>query len=255
MPLVPISRPSCVSALSPSPRRPRTSWPCMPTATSAARILQRRSGPTFKLQLTYVAIDENLNGQAGRSAHPGRRYRGALATASAARARRTLRSPASRRRAATTSPSSSAPRSRRSRALDIKPMYSYVFVNGQTSGSARTGKGGVVTTTSISGATGAQTNSPFRAGRRRRRHRRCRWLGHGRARESSNRRCGRPLSHGAVAVRSEFLYQFGSRQAWLLGGGEAPYGISGTKKTADISAWLVDSARCFQFGPCSSRAW
>src|SRR5205823_14645523 len=45
--------------------------------------------------------------------------------------------------------------------LDIKPMYSYFEAVGQTSGAARQGRGGVVTASSISRASGGQVNSPF----------------------------------------------------------------------------------------------
>ena len=204
--------------------------------------------PTFKLQLTYVAIDENLTGKpdvppilVAGTAGPGNSQR----CTSSANAQVSCQ-PQTRgdNFAIIVSPEITP-----FKGLDIKPMYSYVFVNGQTSGSARTGKGGVVTTTSISAATGAQTNSPFApAG------------GGGGIAGADGSGTGVHENRHTVGVDARyrmgpwqfdptFLYQFGSRQAWLLGGGEAPYGISGTKKTADISAWLVDVRGGFQFGP------
>src|SRR5256886_1308993 len=116
--------------------------------------------PEFKLQVTYAAIDENLT---GKPDFPPFLIAGSAGLGNSQRC--------------TTSgnvQTSCQPQTRGDnfaiiispeitpfKGLDVKPMYSYVFINGQTSGSVRTGKGGVVTTTSISGATGAQTNSPF----------------------------------------------------------------------------------------------
>src|SRR2546426_5829871 len=45
--------------------------------------------------------------------------------------------------------------------LDVKPMYSYIFISGQTSGATRQGRGGLAAASSISSVTGGQTNSAF----------------------------------------------------------------------------------------------
>src|SRR5262249_7775994 len=45
--------------------------------------------------------------------------------------------------------------------LDIKPMYSYVFIDGVTTASVRQGRGGVSRQTVLSGTSGNQVNSPF----------------------------------------------------------------------------------------------
>ena len=204
--------------------------------------------PEFKLQVTYAAIDENLT---GKPDFPPFLIAGSAGLGNSQRC--------------TTSgnvQTSCQPQTRGDnfaiiispeitpfKGLDVKPMYSYVFINGQTSGSVRTGKGGVVTTTSISGATGAQTNSPFApagggggiAGAD----------GSGTGVHENRHTIGVDARYrmGPFQFDPTFMYQFGSRQAWLLGGGEAPYGPSGTKKTAGINAWFVDVRGGFQFGP------
>jgi hypothetical protein len=202
--------------------------------------------PNFKLQLTYVAIDENLTGKqdnfpllAAGTLNPGNQQGKCVNNANAFVACQ----PQSRgdNFAFIVSPEITP-----FKGLDIKPMYSYVFLNGATN-TARQGRGGLAILTSISGASGAQTNSPFApangliggadgAGTGVHEHRHtvgvdARWR------------------MGPWQFDPTFMYQFGSRQAWCLGGQSAPYCAANTKHEAGIKAFLVDLRGGFQFGP------
>jgi len=202
--------------------------------------------PNFKLQLTYAALDETLTGKQdnfpllaagtiGTTNQPGKCLNSANATVAC--------QPQSRgdNFAIIVSPEITP-----FKGLDIKPMYSYVFINGATN-TARQGRGGVVTLTSISAASGAQTNSPFApangliggndgAGTGVHEHRHtigvdARWR------------------MGPFQFDPTFMYQGGSRQAWCLGGQSAPYCAANTKHEANIRAFFVDLRGGFQFGP------
>src|SRR5262249_6344025 len=169
--------------------------------------------------------------------------------------------------------------------LDIKPMYSYVFINGQTNASTRQQRGGVVTNTFISGTSGNIVSGAFNpagttavgfpapAG------------GQGSVGSCNAASPGVNCTGGADGAGTgvhqnrptmgvdaryrmgpwqfdpTFLYQFGSQQKWVVGGAGSStlaYGINGTKMTADISAWLVDVRGGFQLGPLllqSMVAW
>ncbi len=208
--------------------------------------------PEFKLQITYVAIDENLT---GKPDIPPFLAAGAAGLGNSQRCTNTanVQSACQPQTRGDNFAIIISPEITPFKGLDVKPMYSYMFINGQTSTSARTGKGGVATTTSISSVnplgTGTQTNSPFApagggggiAGAD----------GSGTGVHENRHTIGVDARYrmGPFQFDPTFYYQFGSRQAWLLGGGEAPYGPSGTKKTADINAWLVDVRGGFQFGP------
>ena len=203
--------------------------------------------PNFKLQVTYVAIDENLT---GKQDNPPFLLAGTPGLGNTQRCTSTgnVQTPCQPQSRGDNFAIIVSPEITPFKGLDIKPMYSYVFLNGATN-TARQGRGGVVTLTSISGVTGTQTNSPFApAG------------GGGGIAGADGSGTGVHENRHTIGVDARyrmgpwqfdptFLYQFGSRQAWLLGGGEAPYGPSGTRKTADISAWLVDVRGGFQFGP------
>jgi hypothetical protein len=153
--------------------------------------------------------------------------------------------------------------------LDIKPMYSYFFVSGQTSANARQGRGGLPITPSISAATGFQGNSPFApvgactagaAG----------FTCNGAGFSADGSGTGLTENRNTVGVDARwrmgpwsldptFLYQFGTRQA--VNTTAAPYGpvctappASGTQSScprysADIKAWFVDIRGSFQLGP------
>ncbi len=139
--------------------------------------------------------------------------------------------------------------------LDIKPMYSFFFANGVTSGAARQGRGGMAIASGISGATGGQTNSPFApisvappnasAGYG------ATASGAGTGIHESRHTLGvdARFTAGPFSLQPTVLYQFGDRDAVLVGAASSPYGLAGTKRNADIDAWLVDVRASFSLGP------
>jgi hypothetical protein len=129
--------------------------------------------------------------------------------------------------------------------LDVKPMYSYFYANGVTSANSRQGRGGQI----IASSTAA--SSPFAPNI---------LAGVGTVGGSDGVGTGVSENRHTVGVDARwrsgpwsldptFLYQFGDRDAWLLGGQSAPYGTALTKRDADISAWLVDLRGGYQTGP------
>ena len=208
--------------------------------------------PGAKLNLTYVAIDENLTGSRDlfpvNFGGPGTASTDGKCTATAGSNTTVPCIPQSRGdNWAVIASFEMSP----FKGLDVKPMYSYIQLNGQTSGATRQGRGGLITASSISGVSGAQTNSPFNpitgasgAGR---------LTGDGSGVHENRHTIGvdARFTAGPVSLQPTVLYQFGDRDAWLLGGNSAPYGAAGTKKNADISAWLVDVRVGFNVGPLS----
>jgi len=207
--------------------------------------------PNLKLLFTYVAVEENLTGKKDNfpvlfptTVGPGNANGQCT---SAANAQVACQPQARGDDFAVILSAEYTPM----KGLDLKPMYSYFYANGMTSANSRQGRGGLAIATSISGASGAQTNSPFApagtpAG----------------AGIGGNDGAGTGVSEnrhtigvdarwrsGPWSLDPTFMYQFGDRQAWLLGGNSAPYGPASTKKTADISAWLVDLRGGYQTGP------
>jgi len=204
--------------------------------------------PGAKLNLTYVAVDENLTGK--RDFFP-----------------LTFGGSASTDGKCTGTPGGPTltciPQSRNDnwaliasfemspfKGLDVKPMYSYFEAVGQTSGAARQGRGGVVTASSISSVTGGQTNSPFNP---------ITGAGAGSADGAGTNTLetrhtiglDARFTAGPFSLQPTVLYQFGHQEKWLLGGNSAPYGAAGTKARADINAWLVDVRTGFNVGPLS----
>ena len=137
--------------------------------------------------------------------------------------------------------------------LDIKPMYSYFFASGQTNGNARQGRGGLAIAPAISGATGAQGQSPFAPA--------------GGAVGFSADGSGTGLNEnrntvgvdarwrsGPFSVEPTVLYQFGRRQAVnttsaaygtiCTAGGHLP---EATRRTSTPGSWT--SGPRFQLGP------
>ena len=212
--------------------------------------------PGAKLMLTYVAVDESLTGK--RDFFPV-----------------TFGAGASTDGKCTATPGgttlSCIPQSRNDnwaliasfemspfKGLDIKPMYSYFEAVGQTSGAARQGRGGVVTASSISGASGFMTNSPFNPVG----FPTATAAGAGGAASADGAGTNTLETRHTIGVDARFtagpfslqptvLYQFGHQEKWLLGGNSAPYGAFGTKARADINAWLVDVRAGFNVGPLS----
>jgi hypothetical protein len=150
--------------------------------------------------------------------------------------------------------------------LDIKPMYSYFFASGLTSGNARQGRGGLPIAPAISAATGAQTQSPFApsgAGCTQGATGTCFGTGYsadgtGTGLNENRNTVGIDARwrSGPWSVEPTFLYQFGRRQA--VNTTSAAYGTTCTasatvnscpKYSAEINAWFVDIRSSFQLGP------
>jgi hypothetical protein len=132
--------------------------------------------------------------------------------------------------------------------LDIKPMFSHIFINGLSS--IRLGRGGVsaaaggpfapINSANANGSPGVAGNDGAGTGVHEYRNTigvDARWR------------------MGPWSVDPTFLYQFGTQAKWLQGGvgGAAadsnPYGQVGTRASADISAWLGDVRASYQLGP------
>src|SRR5499427_9170890 len=210
--------------------------------------------PTFKTQLTYVAIDENLLGKGAFG--PVLANTGSLQN-------KCITSTASVQPGAgvSTNPNSLIgncfPQSRGDnwafivspeitvmKSLDIKPMFSPVFIDGMTSSVARPGRGGV---SNGPGGPFAPINSPNANGS----------PGVGGADGAGTGTHEYRYTVGVDArwregpwsVEPTFLYQFGSQTKWNPGGVASAYGTAGTKQTAEISAWLGDVRGSYQLGP------
>ena len=137
--------------------------------------------------------------------------------------------------------------------LDLKPMYSYFYASGTTSGSSRQGRGGVNATTAFTDA-----DNSWKAGINENRH----TIGLD----------GR-LRLGPFSLDPTIMYQFGNRDVVVPGTGGVtgcnPTGVGpttlancpalalarasglapGSIAQADISAWLFDIRAGFQIGP------
>jgi len=189
--------------------------------------------PTFKAQLTYVAIDENLLGKGAFGPFATGTSTNQNKCQNAAGAAITGCTPQSRgdNFAIIGSPEITV-----MKGLDIKPMFSHMSLQGLTSGSTRAGRGGVsiaaggpfAPTATVAGADGAGTGI----------HELRNTVG-----------LDARWRSGPWSVNPSFYYQFGSQQKWNLGGLAAPYGNVNQKYTADISAFLGDVRADYQLGP------
>jgi hypothetical protein len=114
--------------------------------------------------------------------------------------------------------------------VDLKPMFSYFYASGTTSGSARQGRGGVNTTTAFANADGS-----WRAG-----------VNENRYTVGLDSR----LRFGPFSLDPTLLYQFGNRDVVVPTALAGPSGkAAGSIARADISAWLFDIRGGFQIGP------
>jgi len=106
--------------------------------------------------------------------------------------------------------------------LDIRPLYSYFFADGATSGSARAARGGPQYTFPL-GVNEHRHTIGFDA----------RWRS------------------GPWSLEPTIFYQFGSRETVLgaLTGGGSAEGAVGTRRDADISAWFIDVRGGYRVGP------
>ena len=136
--------------------------------------------------------------------------------------------------------------------FDIKPMYSYFNAIGQTSGSARQGRGGQIIASSISGASGAQTNgnfNPVSVGQ-------SGFDGGGTGIIENRHTIGLDarFTAGPFSLQPTVLYQWGKRDAIITQAIQTAYGALGSKQEADMSAWLVDLRAGFNVGPLALGA-
>jgi len=210
--------------------------------------------PTVRAQLTYVALDENLLGKGA--------FGPVLANTGSVQ-NKCISSTASVQPGSGVSTNSNSligncfPQSRGDnwafivspeitvmKSLDIKPMFSPVFIDGMTTSAARPGRGGV---SNGPGGPFAPINSPDANGS----------PGVGGADGAGTGTHEYRYTVGVDArwregpwsVEPTFLYQFGSQTKWNPGGVASAYGTAGTKQTAEISAWLGDVRGSYQLGP------
>jgi hypothetical protein len=171
--------------------------------------------PTFKLQTTYVAVEENLVGTGTKNGFAGPLgYTGSTAN--------------SQNRgddwAVILSPEFTP-----LKGLDIKPMFSWFHAAGTTSASARAGRGGINTSTAYTNPDGTS---------------------HGGVNED-RLTVGVDARYrmGPFSFDPSILYQFGSRDVFAPANFAASGAVPGRKYDANLNAWLIDLRAGFQLGP------
>lgn len=110
--------------------------------------------------------------------------------------------------------------------LDIKPIYSYIFLDGVTQGQVRTGRGGIVAANFTSPNTGG-------AGLLEHRH----TIGF-----------DARYRMGPITIEPTFLYQWGSRET-VIAAGQGHLGPVASRPDADISAFFLDVRGGYRVGP------
>jgi len=127
--------------------------------------------------------------------------------------------------------------------LDLKPMFSYFGANGETSGSARLGRGGVGQGGTITvGNTALTVGSAFRNPN----------TGNGDGINENRYTLGLDarLRLGAFSLDPSIYYQFGNRRVVVPTQLASPSGLgAGSIAKADISAGMVDIRAGYQIGP------
>jgi hypothetical protein len=208
--------------------------------------------PTFKLQMTYAAIDENLLGKGAFGPFATGSVPNAVLLDNKCIANNTATG------ATTVLPASACQAQSRGdnwaligspeitvmKGLDIKPMFSTVFIDGLTSAAARTPRAGVsilgggpfapTSAVNANGSPGVAGADGAGTGVHEKRHTvgiDARWRS------------------GPWSVDPSFYYQFGEQAKWNPGGIASAYGTAGTRQSADINAWLVDVRASYQLGP------
>ena len=208
--------------------------------------------PTFKLQMTYVAIDENLLGKGAfgpflNNSLPGTATlqnkcifnNTATGTTTVASGTQCVAQSRGDNFAFITSPEITV-----MKGLDIKPMFSHASFTGLTSGAARQGRGGVNINQGGPFAPMNSNNangSPGVAG--------ADGAGTGVHEYRNTVGVDARWRSGPWSVDPTFLYQFGTQAKWLQGGISSAYGTNGTRASADINAWLGDVRASYQLGP------
>jgi len=166
--------------------------------------------PTFKLQTTYVQVEERLVGQQTKN--------GVVAVGL----------PNTQNRGDDFA-SIMSPEITVMKGLDIKPMISIFSANGTTSGSARTGRGGLNTTTAYTNADGTARGGV----------------------EEKRYTVGVDARYrmGPISIDPTIYYQFGNRDVVAPANFAAAGVVPGKVYQADISALLVDIRGGYQLGP------
>src|SRR5499433_4267440 len=209
--------------------------------------------PTVRAQLTYVALDENLLGKGAF---------GPVVANTGSVQNKCISSTASVQPGSGVSTNSNtligncfpqsqgdnwafivSPEITVMKSLDIKPMFSPVFIDGMTTSAARPGRGGV---SNGPGGPFAPINSPDANGSP--------GVGGADGAGTGTHEYRYTVGvdarwrEGPCSVEPTILYQFGSQTKWNPGGVASAYGTAGTKQTAEISAWLGDIRASYQLG-------
>jgi hypothetical protein len=234
--------------------------------------------PTFKLQLTFVAIDETMVGRGTAPFNPFTTAPGGIQATQpskciAAQTQQTIACQPQTR--GDNFSFIVSPEITPFKGLDVKPMYSYIFIDGQTQVAVRQERGGIPTATSLAGQSPFAPSTAGVAGAD----------GSGVGVHEHRHTIGVDARYrmGPWQFDPSFYYQFGSQQKYLISGLNAgadafgaglcpgtsgpapsftPVGGGATptppaavtaavpcRRTADISAWLVDVRGGFQLGP------
>jgi hypothetical protein len=209
--------------------------------------------PTFKLQLTFVAIDETMVGRGTAPFNPFTTAAGGLQATQSSKCIAASTGALVACQPQTRGDNFSfivSPEITPFKGLDIKPMYSYIFIDGQTQVAVRQERGGIPTATSLSGQSPFAPSTAGVAGAD----------GSGVGVHENRHTVGVDARYrmGPWQFDPSFYYQFGSQQKYLISGlnaqadafgaGNCPVGVP-CRRTADISAWLVDVRGGFQLGP------
>jgi hypothetical protein len=245
LPLVPFST---IARLGAQPFATAASYKLAPYANGdfAGVNLYSTFSPTFKAQLTYVNIDENLLGKGafGPVIFGGNTFNNKCITSSTTSILQPTPNIVTAQCQAQSRGDNFAiivsPELTVMKGLDIKPMYSYVFVDGvmgNNGNEAREPRGGVPVLQGgpfAPGAAGIAGADQAGTGVHEYRHTigvDARWRS------------------GPWSLDPTIYYQFGTQAKWNLGGIASAYGTAGTRQSADISAWLGDIRASYQLGP------
>jgi hypothetical protein len=203
--------------------------------------------PTFKAQLTYVAIDENLYGKGSFGPFLNSTVSGGTSQNKCISATGNV----------VVGPANCVAQSRGDnfaligspeitvmKGLDIKPMFSHMSLTGLTSGSTRVGRGGVSVNQGGPFAPMSSVNANGSAGVAG-----ADGAGTGVHEYRNTVGVDARWRSGPWSVDPTILYQFGTQAKWNQGGIASAYGTAGTRQSADINAWLGDIRTSFQLGP------
>ncbi len=196
--------------------------------------------PNLKLLGTYVQVEENLTGTGSKNGFSGAGV------------------PATQNRGDDFSYILSAEITP-FKGLDIKPMFSMFYAQGTTSGSARTGRGGINTSTAYSNGAGScnpLVGSPVVAGSTATVGTNCSRGGINEYRYTVG--VDARLRTGPFSFDPTVLYQFGNKAVVAPGAAVCPASgldftcsgsVPGRIYHPDLNAWFIDFREGFQLGP------